>query len=392
MMMKRTSPSLWLCIIMLAWGVAMTLMGLVKDFKSLLVVRMALGLAEGGLFPGVTWYITLWYRRHECGLRMAIFFSAATLAGAFGGLLARGISEMRGVGGRPGWAWIFILEGIATIVVAFFARWIIHDSPETAKFLTEEERTEVISRLKLDRTSLADEYHIKYLFAALKDWKIYVHMLITIGIYTPLYSISLFLPTIIKNMGYTNNKSQLMSVPPYVVGCIATISAGYAADKYKKRGPFMMLHCVIAIVGFVLLISTKNPHVQYAGTFFAVSGIYPNVPMGVAWNGNNIGGSTKRAVGIAMHVGFGNLGGVISAFAYRSKDAPRYFSGHGLLIATVSMSFLLCAFMHLYLVKENARRDAEMQTKGLTLESYTEEMKHSEREKGDYATFFRYTI
>jgi len=106
-------------------------MGLVKDFRSLLVVRMALGLAEGGLFPGVTWYITLWYRRHECGLRMAIFFSAATLAGAFGGLLARGISQMKGVGGRPGWAWIFILEGLATIIVAAFAKFLINDNPET---------------------------------------------------------------------------------------------------------------------------------------------------------------------------------------------------------------------------------------------------------------------
>jgi MFS family permease len=109
----------------------MTLMGLVKNFEGLLIVRMALGLAEGGLFPGVTWYITLWYRRHECGFRMAIFFSAATLAGAFGGLLARAISNMKGVGGKPGWAWIFILEGLATIIVAFFAKFLINDSPET---------------------------------------------------------------------------------------------------------------------------------------------------------------------------------------------------------------------------------------------------------------------
>ena len=81
-------------------------MGLVHNFAGLLAARAALGIAEGGLFPGVTYYITLWYRRHECGLRMAIFFSAATAAGAFGGLLARGIVEMDGVGGRPGWAWV----------------------------------------------------------------------------------------------------------------------------------------------------------------------------------------------------------------------------------------------------------------------------------------------
>lgn len=106
-------------------------MGLVTSFSGLLVARMALGLAEGGLFPGVTFYITLWYRRHECGLRMAIFFSAATLAGAFGGLLARGISEMNGVGGKPGWAWIFILEGLLTLIVAVAAYWSINDYPDT---------------------------------------------------------------------------------------------------------------------------------------------------------------------------------------------------------------------------------------------------------------------
>ncbi|TFK23509.1 MFS general substrate transporter [Coprinopsis marcescibilis] len=391
-MMKRTSPSLWLAIIMFGWGLCMTLMGLVKNYTGLLIARMALGLCEGGLFPGVTWYITLWYRRHECGLRMAIFFSAATLAGAFGGLLARGITEMRGLGGLRGWAWIFILEGILTIFVAGIAKWVIHDSPETATFLTEEERTEVKSRLKQDRTSLADEYASQYLWDALKDWKIYVHMLITIGIYTPLYSISLFLPTIVKAMGYTNEKSQLMSVPPYVAGCIATIAGGWAADRAKQRGLFMIGFCFTAIIGFVMLISTDLPGVQYVGTFLTVCGIYPNVPMGVAWNGNNIGGSTKRAVGIAMHVGFGNLGGVIAGFAYRSAEGPRYFAGHGLLIATTTMSMFLSLFMHLYLRKENERRDAIWREQNLTIDSYTEDMKTAEREKGDNASFFRYTL
>lgn len=105
---------------MVAWGVVMTLMGVVTSYTGLLIARMALGIAEGGLFPGVTFYITMWYRRHECGYRMALFFSAATLAGAFGGLLARGISEMDGIGGKPGWAWIFILEGVLTLGVGMF--------------------------------------------------------------------------------------------------------------------------------------------------------------------------------------------------------------------------------------------------------------------------------
>lgn len=211
-------------------------------------------------------------------------------------------------------------------------------------------------------------------------------MLITIGIYTPLYSFSLFLPTIVKVMGYTNEQSQLMTVPPYVFACICTIGGGYLADRKGQRGIFMIFFCCLSILGFILLISTHNPHVQYLGTFLAAAGIYPNVPMGVAWNGNNIGGSTKRGVGIAMHVGFGNLGGAIAAFAYRSTDSPRYFSGHGLLIGTTTMSCVLCIFMTFYLRKENARRDALMTEKGYTLESYTDEMKEDEREAGDNAT------
>lgn len=108
--------------------------------------------------------------------------------------------------------------------------------------------------------------------------------------------------------------------------------------------------------------------------------------MGVAWNGNNIGGATKRAIGIAMHVGFGNLGGVIAGFCFRSQDAPRYFSGYGLLIGMITMSVILSVFMHIYLKRENARRDGALVARGLNLNSYTEEMKYAEREKGDYAS------
>ncbi|QRV80256.1 major facilitator superfamily transporter [Ceratobasidium sp. AG-Ba] len=393
MMLKKTRPSLWFAIIMVAWGLCMTFMGFVTSYPGLLVARAFLGIAEGGLFPGVTFYITMWYRRHECGLRMAIFFSAATAAGAFGGLLARGISEMRGLGGKAGWAWIFILEGLLTLIVAGIAFFVINDYPETAKFLNEEERVEVVRRLREDRSALADEFGMRYFWDALKDWKIWVHMFITIGIYTPLYSFSLFLPTIIKNMGYTNEKSQLMTVPPYVAACLCTIAAGKIADSHKKRGPYMIFFCLLAIVGFTMLISSQKPGVQYAGTFLAAMGVYPNVPMGVAWNGNNIGGSTKRGVGLAMHVGFGNLGGVIGAFIYRSRDAPHFYPGHGTLIATLTMSACLSLFMTTWLSRENARRDQVAAERGLPLnaEDYTPEMLKKERDDGDYATFYRYT-
>lgn len=117
----------------------------------------------------------------------------------------------------------------------------MHDYAATAKFLDEPERVEVTNRLKRDRSSLADEFDMRYFRDAMKDWKIWVHMFITIGVYTPLYSYSLFLPTIVAGLGYSDPKTaQLMTVPPYIVACFVCIVAGYMADKLKTRGIFMI--------------------------------------------------------------------------------------------------------------------------------------------------------
>jgi MFS family permease len=126
----------------------------------------------------------------------------------------------------------------------------MQDYPATAKFLSSEERDEMASRLKRDRSSLADEFDMKYFFAALKDWKIWVHMFITIGVYTGLYSYSLFLPTIINDLGTasTPEMAQLLTVPPYAVACVFCVGAGWYADRLGKRGIFMIGFMVVAYV------------------------------------------------------------------------------------------------------------------------------------------------
>lgn len=137
-----------------------------------------------------------------------------------------------------------------------------------------------------------------------------------------------------------------------------------------------------------MLMATENSAVRYIGCFLLASGIYPNVPQGVAWNGNNIGGSLKRGVGIAMHVGFGNLGGAIAAYLFPSWHGPRFIPGFATLLACQAMALVLSVIMYIYLRRENARRDREYKPPS----EYTEEERTAEREKGDSATFFRYTI
>src|ERR1700761_6330459 len=155
---------------MVLWGICMTCMGLVHNFSGLAAPRFFLGVAEAGLFPGVNYYLSCWFKRSELGIRAAIFFSAAALAGSFGGLLAAAIALMDGIGGKRGWAWIFILEGLTTILIGIVSYWMVHDFPDDAKFLSDQDRQRVIRRLKSDRQSSAEheEFKMSYLWASVK--------------------------------------------------------------------------------------------------------------------------------------------------------------------------------------------------------------------------------
>ena len=143
---------------------------------------------------------------------------------------------------------------------------------DSAKFLTPTEKVEVQRRLAADNHELSDSFHLRYVGQALKDWKIWVNMVLTCGLFSALYSVALFLPTIIKDMGYNNNAAQLMTVPVYVFACINCISASYFADKYKQRGLFLLAYEAVGIIGFSVLASCDTPHIQYFGAFLAAAG------------------------------------------------------------------------------------------------------------------------
>ncbi len=255
-LLKRLRPSVFIPVIMLLWGICMTLMGIVTNFAGLAAARWFLGLTEAGLFPGVNYYLSCWYKRSEFGVRAAIFFSAAAVAGSFGGLLAAAIAQMDGVGGRAGWAWIFILEGLVTILVGIVSFWVVQDFPDEAKFLSAEDRRRVVRRLKEDKQSSAEheEFKMSYFWASVKDWKTYTGMMIYMGAVGSLYAFSLFVPTIIRDLGYTSTTAQLLSVPPYAVAAILTIVIGVIADRTGQRGLCNIAVSILGIVGFAMLL------------------------------------------------------------------------------------------------------------------------------------------
>ncbi|KAF9048333.1 MFS general substrate transporter [Hymenopellis radicata] len=398
--LKRLRPSIWLSFLMLVWGIMMTVQGLVHNYGGLVGMRWMLGMFEAGLFPGVNYYLSCWYKRSEFGIRAAVFFSAASVSGAFGGLLAAAIANMDGVGGKPAWAWIFILEGLATVLAGFLSFWIIQDFPDTAKFLSEAERTVV--KLKM-----------KYIWMSLADWKTWVGMMIYAGCDMPLYAFSLFLPSIINQVRYTATPANLLTVPVYVFACIITCVVGFCADKYGRRGYFNL--CVyyhleasstdprtFSAIGYILLVASKNAALSYFAVYMATWYDYTlfKVPYHSAWVSNNVEGSYKRSVSLAMVISFGNINGAVSSNVYRARDKPWYPLGHGLVLMYIAFGFIFSVIYLIFLKRENNKRDrgerdeiiGDDTTTGHERNGRFATVEDAKREKGDAWSGYRYRL
>ncbi|SJL13922.1 related to allantoate permease [Armillaria ostoyae] len=388
--MKLTRPSIWIPGIMLAWGIVMFSMAFVKSYHGLIIARVFLGLAEAGLPPGVAFLITIWYRREDQARPLSLYFSTATLSGAFGGLLAFAIEKMDGLGNLRGWAWIFLLEGLATVIASLFAFWKLPDYPSTAKFLTPSEKDHLVEVLRRDNEGEPSHFEMRFVWETLRDYKSWLQTIIYIGMVMPLNSISIFLPTIINALGYSASQAQLMTIPPYAIGCIFTIVIGSLSDRFKVRGPFIMGCSLLAILGYAMLYTTNPatiPGVGYAGCILITCGVFPTVPLMLVWGSGNAGSSLKKGVIIGLQSGVGNLGGICSSFIYRTQDTPRFHLGHGIALGFLCMAFVVSAFTVCLYRRLNQAKEALC-----TKESIQGDRKAEFANLGADSPLFRYTL
>ncbi|KAF9230764.1 major facilitator superfamily domain-containing protein [Melanogaster broomeanus] len=319
-LVSRTSNaiicSVWLILLQrqVVWGIIMTAMGFVKTYPQLVGARLCLGAAEAGLYPGVAYYLTLWYPRYKCQYRIAIFAAAGNLAGAFSGLIAYALGAMNGIGGLETWSWIFILDGLATLVVAFIAYFVMVDYPSTARFLTAEERSFVIERQGHGATD-EEQGAVPQIIAALTDWQVWALSVVQFSIAAPVYGLAYFLP-----FGYSTSTSQLLTVPPYLLAAGTHVTFAHFSDKIRLRSPFILAGHSIALVGFIINISDAPSNVKYFGLFLCLMG---GSSSGViTWLANNLRGKYKRATGIAIVIMVANVGGAIASNISGVKMRP----------------------------------------------------------------------
>ncbi|KAJ4478051.1 MFS transporter [Lentinula aciculospora] len=393
--LKKMGANRWLPIIVCAWGIVTTLTGLVHNFGGILAIRIVLGACEGGLLPGMILYLSTIYKRHELQLRVGIFYASASLSGAFGGLLATAILKMDGIGGLAGWRWIFILEGICTILFCLVALFVLPADIASARFLTTEEREFAVARFNLDlppklaqgtdgernsvdfsekkkqseirrenasddittgATQEEEQFEWREVMRGVWDVQTWLTGFAYFGLIVSLYSYSLFLPTIVAGLGYTGSAAQLHTVPPYVPAVVLTVIVAFLSDRLQWRGPFILICLPVAIVGYIVAITAETNTGRYAAVFLMATGVYSSGPSILSILPNNSNGHYKRATTTALQLAVANCGGFVATFAYTPDQAPKYIRGHTISLCFLILAWILIAANVCYCLWENKAR------------------------------------
>ncbi|KAL8951953.1 MAG: hypothetical protein Q9222_002105 [Ikaeria aurantiellina] len=358
-------PRMWLATITLLWGATMIGFGFVKDWKTLVGLRLILGILESGFFPGVVYLLSTWYRRYEVGKRYSIFYLIGSLASAFGGILAFGLMQMQGIRGYGGWRWIFIIEGCLTCLVALLGYIFLISFPDNEKsrsihFLTAEERQLIIARVNQDREDAQlEKFTVKKWLGGAADWKIWIYGLCFGCATTVSYALAYFLPIILnEELGFDTGTAQCLIAPPYVWAGIIMIATGWFGDKYRQRGACVAFNAMLCIIGLAVMgWAYGDTRARYFGVFFATAGANANVPSVLSYQANNIRGQWKRAFCSATLVGGGALGGIVGSTVFRSQDSPTYVPGLSVAMGSQVVILLSVGVLTVVFRSDNKKAD-----------------------------------
>ncbi|KAL4972352.1 major facilitator superfamily domain-containing protein [Aspergillus desertorum] len=232
-------PSTYLGILVVGWGAIMTCTGLVNNYGSLMAVRVLLGIFEAGFFPGAIYLCSYWYMPKDLALRISYFYCASALSRAFSGLLAAAIAEMDGIGGYEGWRWIFILEGLATVVLGVACFFFLTDTPALSKRWLEPDEIQYLELSMFikqgGRVDHESAFKWRDLMMVLTSWRVYMQAWFLFAQSALSYGIKFTLLTITESMGFSRTDAQLTSAPPYVAAAISAIVFARLSDHFYWR-------------------------------------------------------------------------------------------------------------------------------------------------------------
>ncbi|KAI9476612.1 MFS transporter-like protein [Zychaea mexicana] len=360
LMVKWLLPSRWISATMILWGICSICQSATHNAAGLIACRFWLGAFETGVGPSTPLFLSFWYQREELASRVALYFGSSTVAGAFSGAIAYGVlGNLSGAHGLAGWRWLFIIEAAPTILFGFLSFFILPNLPETVgtRWLSPEEKAVAIERTRKGGNTDNKPFDKHQFLGAIIDYYNWLAFIIYIGLNVALASYSVFLPTIIRDLGFSALDAQLLSIPPYVAAAVLVFLVSWNSDRTLQRGYHVASVSALAIIGYIFLLATVNVGVRYAGAVLVACGIYPIIPLTLSWVSNNNLGHTKRGVAIALTSMCGQCFSMLGTQIYKTEDGPRYIRGHAVCLVFMCLAGLSAITLRFLLKRENDRRD-----------------------------------
>jgi D-galactonate transporter len=334
--LERFGARKWIARIMLTWGILSGAMAFIGGETGFYVVRLLLGAAEAGFFPGIIFYLTLWFPAAYRARIVGYFMAAIPLSSVVGSPISGYLLGLDGVGGFKGWQWLFILEAAPAIILSVVVFFYLTDRPADARWLSAEERSWLSRRLDMERQRCEAAQHFS-VREALMHGKVLALALVYFGAVAANYGVSFFLPQIVKAFGFSNAVTGWVTAIPYAIGVIAMIYWGRRSDRMGER----RLHCAgalsVAALGIAGCALFDDPMLKIISIAVGGAGIFGCLPVFWTLPTAFLSGAAAAA-GIAIVNAIGNLAGFAGPYVMGAlKDATGTYTAGLLTMAGAAL-------------------------------------------------------
>jgi ACS family tartrate transporter-like MFS transporter len=345
LILHRVGARFWIGRVMITWGIASLGMAFTQGPLSFYCLRFLLGLAEAGFFPGIILYLGYWFPARHRSAVIALFMAAAPIAGVIGSPISGALMSMHGLLGLKGWQWLFLIEGAPAIVLGFVTMVFLTDKPEKATWLADEERAWLVNAMRSEDKRNPNAQHSTW--KALIDWRVLVLALAYFGTSAGLYTVGIWAPLLVKNLGYSTLAVGFLVAIPNLVAVIGMLIWSWSSDRTGERYFHAAIACLIAATGMAIAAHGRSSAVLaivgLSLTAFGVSAAKPPL-----WTlPTKFFAGTGAAASIGLINSLGTLGGFAGPYMIGSTvksntdfSVGLYWVGGSLVVSAITIIVL----------------------------------------------------
>ena len=326
----------WIARIMLTWGILSGAMAFISGETGFYGVRVLLGAAEAGFFPGIIFYLTLWFPASYRGRIIAYFMAAIPLSSVIGAPVSSMLLAFDGLAGMKGWQWLFILEAAPALILSVVVWFYLTDRPAHATWLAADERDWLARRLAAEQAQREAVHQISVM-QALANPKVLALAVVYFGAVATNYGTAFWLPQIVKAFGVSTMQTGFITAIPYVVGTIGMVWYGLRSDRSLERKGHVAVALALAALGIGVSTLLDDPVLKMISLSVGAFGVFAVLPVFWTLPTAFLSGASAAA-GIAAINSLGNLAGFFGPYAMGAiKDATGSFTGGLLFIAALAV-------------------------------------------------------